>query len=64
MLAQEYAIGNYLQVPDCSLGITDFTRQQMVMLIEELVSLRNYKTDTLYVAVSLADKYLLILASK
>ena len=62
MLRQEYAIGNYLQNPNCSLKIDDYTRQQMVMLIEDLASLKQYKVETLYLAVSIADKYLVNIA--
>ena len=40
MRKQEYAIGDYLSNPDCSLKMTDYTRQQMVMLIEDLCSLK------------------------
>ena len=40
MLRQEYAIGNYLQNPNCSLKISDYTRQQMIMLIEDLASIK------------------------
>ena len=58
MLDQERAVGNYLSDPNCSLRITAFTRQRMVMLIEELTALKNYRTETLYLAVSLADRYL------
>ena len=36
----------------------------MVMLIEEFNNLKGYKTDTLYLAVSLADKYLVNIAVK
>ena len=34
MLEQEYAIGDYLSNPNCSLNISTFARHQMVMLIE------------------------------
>ena len=62
MLDQERAVGDYLSDPDCSLRITAFTRQRMVMLIEELTALKDYRTETLYLAVSLADRYLQKLA--
>ena len=64
MLEQEYAIGDYLSNPNCSLNISVFARQQMVMLIEEFNNLKEYKTDTLYLAVSLADRYLVNIAVK
>ena len=36
----------------------------MVMLIEELINLKEYKLETLYLAVSIADKYLVNIAVK
>ena len=62
MLKQEYAIGDYLSNPKCSLKMTDYTRQQMVMLIEDLCALKQYKIETLYLAVSIADRYLVNIA--
>ena len=62
MLRQEYGIGDYLSNPSCTLKISSFARQQMVMLIEELCNLKEYKLETLYLAVSLADRYLVNIA--
>lgn len=42
--------------------MTDYTRQQMVMLIEDLNTLKEYKLETLYLSVSLADRYLVNIA--
>lgn len=64
MLKQEYAIGDYVTKKNCSLKMTDYTRQQMVMLIEDLCALKQYKVETLYLAVSIADRYLVNLAVK
>ena len=36
----------------------------MVLLLEELHNIKNYKVETLYLAVSLADRYLVKLALK
>ena len=36
----------------------------MVRLIEELVLLREYKLETIFIAVSLADRYLVSIAVK
>ena len=55
MLSQEEAIGNYTQL---DLQITSHARRQMVLLIEELHTTKSYKIETLYLAVSLADRYL------
>ena len=62
MLRQEYAIGDYVKNPKCTLQMTDYTRQQMVMLMEDLTLLKEYKTETLYLAVSIADRYLVHIA--
>ena len=62
MLRQEFAIGNYLKNPNCSLQISDYTRLQMVMLIEDLASIKQYKVETLYLAVAISDKYLVNIA--
>ena len=43
---------------DCSLQVTPFQREQMVMLIEELALFKKYRTETLYSAVNIADRYL------
>ena len=62
MLKAEYSVGDYLQSHACTLQMTNYTRQQMVKLIEDFVLLKKYKTETLYHAVSLADRYLVNLA--
>ena len=48
--------------PKCKLEMTPYTREQMVMLIEDLAQLKDYKPETLYLAVSLADRYLVHIA--
>ena len=62
MLKTEYSIGDYLQSQACTLQMTNYTRQQMVMLIEDLALLKEYKHETLYLAVSIADRYLVNIA--
>ena len=62
MRRQEEAIGDYTSEGACSLQITSHARQQMVLLIEELHALKRYKIETLYLAVSLADRYLVYIA--
>lgn len=42
--------------------MTDYGRQQMIILIEELNQLKEYKIETLYLAVSIADRYLVNIA--
>ena len=62
MLRQEKAIGDYTSNEACSLQIKSLERQQMVLLIEELHTIKQYKIETLYSAVSLADRYLVYVA--
>ena len=62
MLRQEEAIGDYTSNPSVNVRITGQARQQMVLLIEELHALKQYKVETLYLAVSLADRYLVYIA--
>ena len=62
MIRQEEAIGNYTSLEGCPLQITSHARQQMVSLIEELHTIKQYKIETLYLAVSLADRYLVYIA--
>ena len=64
MLQQEFAVGDYLSNPRCSLDISVFARQQMVKLIEELAFMKDYKLETILIAVSLADRYLVNIAIK
>ena len=64
MLKTEYAIGDYIANPNISLKVKAYGRQQMIILIEELHMLKEYKIETLYLAVSFADRYLVNIACK
>ena len=64
MLNSEYIIGNYLDSTENKLDITAKQRKLMVMIMEKLNDMQNYKLETLFLAVSIADRYLLSLASK
>jgi len=64
MLQQEFSVGDYITNPICSLDVTVFARQQMVRLIEELCYMKAYKLETIFIAVSLADRYLVNVAIK
>ena len=64
MLNSEYIIGNYLDSTENKLDITAKQRRLMVMIMEKLNDMQNYKLETLFLAVSIADRYLLSLASK
>ena len=39
-----------------------YTRQQMVLMIEDISIMRKYKIETLFLAVSISDRYLANLA--
>lgn len=41
-----------------------YTRQHMILLIEDLCVLKDYKTETIYLAISLADRFLINLSIK
>ena len=62
MIEQEFAIGDYIQHNKGQLGVTNFAREQMVTLIESLWQKKQYRLETLYLAVSLSDRYLVNLA--
>lgn len=62
MINKEYAIGNYLSAPNCSLDMSNCHRRNWVILIEHLHLIKQYKLETLYLAVSIADRYLSKLA--
>lgn len=62
MLSQEYAIGSYITTHGQTLSITAAQRKRMVILIEDLHRHKGYKIDTLMLAVSVADRYLVNLA--
>ena len=64
MLQQEFAVGDYISIPQCSSDISAFARQQMVRLIEELAYMKDYKLETIFIAVSLADRYLVNITIK
>ena len=60
-IASERAIGDYVVIPDNSIKVTDEVRLCMVTVIVEITRLKNYKEETLYMATSLADRYLAML---
>ena len=64
MLKSERAIGNYFELPKNSLRISPQDRESMVSLIQELHRVKGYAEDTFYLAVSIADRYLTVLATK
>ena len=64
MLSQEYIIGNYLDFKSNQLHIDAKQRKVMVVMMQELNDLQQYKLETLFLAVSIADRYLLFLANR
>ena len=60
MLETEYALGDYLQ-DNRVIKVNSEQRKRMVILLEELVRKRRYRRETLFLAVSLADRYLVTL---
>ena len=59
-------IGNYFDLPTCQFRDMDQggARMTMVLLMEEISSIKGYKELTLHLAVNIADKYLAILANQ
>ena len=63
MLGSEIAIGDYIDFAEgCPMRVTDQARRYMITLIEDLNRLKGYKEETLYLAASLCDRYLVNLA--
>lgn len=60
-LGKEIAIGNYVGMPNNSVKVTEEVRLYMITVIVEVHRLKNYKEETLYLACSLADRYLALL---
>ena len=59
MLKQEQAVGDYTISEKPGKGqITELERSHLVLLIEQLAVAKDYKIETLFLAVSLADRYL------
>lgn len=64
MLRAESCPGQYFKLPSCQFKEMDLSggRQTMVQLIEEITLIKGYKELTVYLAVSIADRYLAELA--
>ena len=57
MLVQDVPVGNYIEFQPDPNGLIN-TREQCVLLIEQLHEIKSYRVETLYLAVSLADRFL------
>ena len=64
MFKNEYAIGDYIEFHDGELHVSEQARRHMVTLLEDLNRNKQYKEETLYLAASLCDRYLVNLAVK
>ena len=60
----EYAIGNYLENDQNPLKITSDQRSKVILLMKHLSEAMLFRTETLYVAVSIMDRYLINLIAK
>lgn len=61
-LENECAIGDYINVPNSnSVMVSEEVRTYMITIIMELHRIKSYKEETLYLAASLADRYLALL---
>ena len=59
MLKQEQAIGSYIDIEGLPSNIiSKGSRKLIVQLIRSLHQIKNYKIETLYLAISIADRYL------
>jgi len=65
LLRREVSLGNYFMLPSChfkTVGDHEGARKTMVLLMEELHSIKGYRELTLFLAVNIADHYLASLA--
>lgn len=62
MLTNEFAIGNYISFKSSVFQVTQVCRRHLITLLESLNAEKDYKEETLYLAASLADRYLVNLA--
>ena len=60
-LKKECAIGDYVSLPNNSIKMSEEVRLCMVTVIVEVHRIKEYKEETLYMATSLADRYLALL---
>lgn len=62
MLGSEFAIGDYIAFDNGRIGFNNASRQHMITLLEALNVEKKYKQETLYLAASLCDRYLVNVA--
>lgn len=59
MIKEEYPIGNYTGQKYAKMQVSHRERRQIVDLIEKLHKLQQYKPESLYLATSIADRYMI-----
>ena len=57
-MERDQAVGYYLVPPDNSTKVTTEVRLYMVTVIIEVHRIKGFREETLYLAVSLADRFL------
>ena len=63
MKEKEIVIGNYVTEPNSTLmRVNDAQRRHLITLLESLHKEKEYKEETLFLAASLADRYLVTLS--
>ena len=62
MLLKEDTVGDYISFNGNFLGVSNDSRTHFVTLLEDIHMIKNYREETLYSAVSIADRYLVNLA--
>ena len=62
MISHEIVFGNYIQFGMNKVGVNNESRKHLITLFEDLNSEKKYKEETLYMATSIADRYLCNLA--
>ena len=62
MLNNEFAVGDYMQFNGNRLSVSYDGRESMITLLEALNLQKKYKLDTLYLALSLCDRFLVNLS--
>ena len=58
-IKEEYPIGNYTGQKYAKMQVSHRERRQIVDLIEKLHKLQQYKPESLYLATSIADRYMI-----
>ena len=63
MMKADGPVGNYLKM-NSSLGLEPRKRKGMVTMMKDLQKFKSFKLETFYLATSIADHYLMVLATR